>query len=85
MAKTILKTTNFKGTWMGRKGTSTCHHLDKKLTGLRVTVQKWEDNDEVEVELINGDGRRFGFVVLNSMTVPASIAEAVVADMVAAA
>ena len=48
----------FTGTWLGRPGTSTVHHLTKSEIGPRVDVHRWHDTGEVVVRGIDGDAWR---------------------------
>lgn len=81
---TILKTTIFKGTWLGRSGISTTHHLDSQRTGLRIVVLEVK-GDPIKVDLVNGDGRYSdgGFQRLKSATVTSDAVEATVAEFAA--
>ena len=54
----VVKVKTFRGTWLGRPGVSITHHLDKKPTGLRIDVHKWDDEAESTVRLIRGDAWR---------------------------
>ena len=80
----ILKTTTFKGTWLGKGGFSTTHHLDSKRDGLRIVVLQLE-GDPIKVDLIKGDGRFSDgrFQTLKSAIVVPDAVEATVADFAA--
>ncbi|MGP4063035.1 hypothetical protein [Halobacillus sp. H74] len=62
-----------KSTWLGRKGKIRAFHLDSKLTGLRVSVLHWYEDDQTEIKLIEGDGctsefREYSKVILEAAT-----------------
>lgn len=50
----IVKTTTFNGTWLGRKGTNVTYHFDRNRLGKRVSVQTWDDSDEIEIHALKG-------------------------------
>lgn len=81
----ILRTTTFKGTWLGKPGVSTTYHFDKKRDGLRVSVLALE-GETVKVELIDGDGRFSDgrFKSIRSAVVEPAAVEATVAEFAAA-
>lgn len=83
MAK-ILKTTTFKGTWLGKSGIATTHHLDSKSDGLRIVVHQIE-GDPIKVDLIKGDGRFSDgrFQTFKSAIITLDAIEATVADFAA--
>ena len=80
----IMKTTTFEGTWLGKAGSSTTHHLDGKRYGLRIVVFQLE-GDPIKVDLIKGDGRFSDgrFQTLKSAITTADAVEATVADFAA--
>lgn len=53
----VKKTDVHVGTWLDRPGTSTSLHLDGRRDGLRVVVQKWDDDAIYQMRLIEGDFR----------------------------
>ncbi len=85
MAK-ILKTTTFKGTWLGKNGIATTHHLDSKSDGLRIVVYQIE-GDPIKVDLIKGDGRFSDgrFQTFRSAIITIDAVEATVNDFAASA
>ena len=51
----------FRSTWMGRSGCLYVHHFDGRKDGKRVTFMKWNDTVQVDIEVIQGDGRTSKF------------------------
>jgi hypothetical protein len=50
-----MKKSVFKGTWCGRKGTSTSYLMTKSAIGKRVVVHVWDDTPKVaEVTAMSG-------------------------------
>jgi len=80
MAK-ILKTSTFRGTWLGKPGVLTTHHLDGKRDGLRIVVSEIE-GEPITVKLMKGDGRFSDgrFQKFKSVVVTPEAIEATVAD-----
>ncbi|MET3379608.1 hypothetical protein [Variovorax paradoxus] len=83
---TILKTNTFKGTWLGKPGVLTTHHLDGKRDGLRIVVSEIE-GEPLTVKLVKGDGRFSDdrFQKLKSEVVAPEEVEATVAEFAASA
>jgi hypothetical protein len=78
---TILKTNTFKGTWLGKPGVMTTHHLDGKRDGLRIVVSEIE-GEPITVRLLKGDGRFSDdrFQKLKSVIVTPEAVDATVAE-----
>ena len=66
--KNVTKTKVFSGTWLGRQGESYEYLLEKKELGLRIVVHTWLDTNEVEIRLIDGDGRTIDFKEYKKIT-----------------
>lgn len=48
----------FKGTWLGRPGTSQCYYKTSHKGGPRVVVHVWSDTGEAVVRAVTGDAFR---------------------------
>ncbi len=56
-AYTIVSTSKpsvFRGTWLGRPGTSTEYRLGWQRDGLRVIEHRWDDESTVSIRVIEG-------------------------------
>lgn len=65
-----------KGTWLGRKGTSTTYHFDGRRFGKRVNFHVWDDSPElVDIKVLKGnfwrgDGTEKMYFELNAQPIP---------------
>lgn len=57
----MRKTKTVKRTWLGRKGETYDYVIRGGRLGKRVSVHRWLDTNEVEIRLIEGDGRTQNF------------------------
>lgn len=74
----IMRTRTTNNTWGGRPATLVEYHLDKSRLGLRITTFQFEGENDVEVKLVKGDGRRPNFVERAHLVVtPPEVAEAI--------
>jgi len=56
-----------KTSYMGKKATLTTYNMDGKPTGLRITALQFDGEENVELRMIDGDGRKDGFKELRSI------------------
>jgi len=57
-----------KGTWLGRPAESWTIFLSSNKFGRRIVIHRWLDTRQVEVKLVEGDGRKDDFVVFGIIT-----------------
>lgn len=77
-----MRIIKLRGTWNGRPGVAENYLLKDNPKGLRINVVRWQDRDEADVRLIEGDGRTARFKEHRHVTVPHRDADKIVREWV---